>query len=248
MSDKKFLPISKLFPNLITLMGLFCGLASLKYTFMGKWEVSLIFITIAAFLDGMDGRIARLLDSTSDFGAQLDSLADFFNFGVATALLLYFWYLKTIPIYGWVMVMVFIVCMVIRLARFNTTIGQPTEHDIIKNKFMTGVPAPAGALLSLVPLMLAQHEQLFSCCIDFMMDNIIFYLIIISLLIISRLPTLSIKRIKIARSLVSFVMLLFGVFMVFLLTRPWITLIIIGVIYIISMPITGLTYFYLQRK
>ncbi len=248
MNERKFLPIGKLFPNLITLMGLFCGLTSLKYTFVGKWELSLIFITIAAFLDGMDGRIARLLHSTSNFGAHLDSLADFFNFGVAPALLLYFWHLQTIHVYGWVMVMLFIVCVVLRLARFNTTIGDQTAQDRIKSKFMVGVPAPVGALLSLVPLMLSMNDNPFLVYANFVVDNILYYLLIISMLVISRIPTLSIKKIRVPPNLVSFVMLIFGILMVALLTKPWVTLIIMCIFYIISIPITTFMYFYLQRR
>ena len=251
MRERKFLPISKLFPNIITLMGLCFGLTSIKYTLMGKWELSVIFITIAAVIDGLDGRIARFLDSSSQFGAQLDSLADFLNFGVAPAFLLYFWELKNIKVYGWTLVMVMVICMAIRLARFNTSISNKKDNnmeDEIESKFIVGVPAPVGALLSLVPVMISFIENTFPYVDEITTEKIMVYLIIISILVVSRIPTFSLKKVNISRNFISLVMFSFGLLMVFLITKPWVTLPIIGIFYILSIPITSIIYLYLLRK
>ncbi|MBQ4874556.1 MAG: phosphatidylcholine/phosphatidylserine synthase [Rickettsiaceae bacterium H1] len=245
MKENKFLPVSKLFPNIMTLMGLCFGLTSIKYTFMAKWELATIFITFAAIIDGMDGKIARFLHSTSEFGAQLDSLADFLNFGVAPAFLLYFWKLKTIKVYGWVLVMIMVICMAIRLARFNTSVHEKKE-DYTEDTFIMGVPAPVGALLSLIPLMLS-----FVGCpyFDFItIVEIMAYLLVVSILVVSRIPTFSLKNIKIPKNIVSLVMLFFGLLIVFLITKPWVTLTVLGTLYLISVPITGTIRLYLSRK
>lgn len=225
-------------------MGLCFGLTSIKYTLIGKWELAVTFITIAAIIDGMDGKIARLLHSTSEFGAQLDSLADFLNFGVAPALLLYFWELHTVKSYGWIWVMMLVICMAIRLARFNTSIHDEKKKDS-KEIFITGVPAPVGALLSLIPLMLSFndiHEYNESA------KHIMCYVMTISTLVVSRIPTFSLKIINIPKNLISFVMLLAGLLIIFLITKPWIVLPILAVLYIISLPITTSIHFYLKRK
>ena len=158
-SNGKFLPITKLFPNFITLLGLCAGLTSLKFTFNEQWEFSAIFIIIAAIIDGMDGRIARILKSTSDFGAQLDSFADFLNFGSAPAFLLYFWKLNEIKVVGWILVMIYVICISIRLARFNVSLH--SEQLYWKKFFFSGVPAPVCALLALLPIIITfqSHES-----------------------------------------------------------------------------------------
>lgn len=248
MTDNKLFPISKLFPNIVTLMGLCFGLTSIKYTFMGKWELAVIFITIAAIIDGIDGRLARLLHSTSEFGAQLDSLADFLNFGVAPAFLLYFWHLKYITVYGWISVTMFVICMAIRLARFNTSVNCQLPQDHASNKFMVGMPAPAGALLAIAPMMLSFNNNILLHIGHHIINHIIIYLILISLLVVSRIPTFSFKSVNIPRNIISLVMFFFGLLIVLLITKPWITLPIIGVVYLSSIPITAITYLYLKRK
>lgn len=181
-SNSRFLPITKLFPNFITLLGLCSGLTSLKFTFNEQWEFSVIFIIIAAIIDGMDGRIARILKSTSDFGAQLDSFADFLNFGAAPAFLLYFWKLNEIKVIGWILVMIYVICISIRLARFNVSLH--SEQPYWEKFFFSGVPAPVCALLSLLPIIITfqSHESEYLLLIErfFNTRNVACYFLAIS--------------------------------------------------------------------
>ncbi len=236
MTKKKLLPLSKLFPNIITLMGLCFGLTSIKYTFIEKWELAVTFIVIAAIIDGMDGRIARLLNATSEFGAQLDSLADFLNFGVAPAFLLYFWALQEIKVYGWMLVMLLVICMSIRLARFNTTMHEEVDNE--DEKFFHGIPAPMGALLALTPLILSFNDNIFLHYRHLIMDHIFIFLLIVTILVVSRVPTFSPKSISIPNDCTSLFMLLFGILMVFITTKTWVTLAMINFIYVLSIPVT----------
>ncbi|NUY39653.1 CDP-diacylglycerol--serine O-phosphatidyltransferase [Wolbachia endosymbiont of Litomosoides brasiliensis] len=249
-SNSRSLPIAKLFPNFITLLGLCSGLTSLKFTFNEQWEFAVIFIIIAAIIDGMDGRIARILKSTSDFGAQLDSFADFLNFGAAPAFLLYFWKLKEIKVIGWILVMIYVICISIRLARFNVSLN--VEQLDWEKFFFSGVPAPICALLSLLPIIVTFHsqeneyllliEQLFN------IRNAACYFLTISFFSVSHIPTFSAKYIYIPRSLSYIFVSLFGVFIVFFVSKPWITLPILGIVYTLTIPISTGLYIYYTYK
>ncbi|QKX02693.1 CDP-diacylglycerol--serine O-phosphatidyltransferase [Wolbachia endosymbiont of Litomosoides sigmodontis] len=249
-SNSRSLPIAKLFPNFITLLGLCSGLTSLKFTFNEQWEFAVIFIIIAAIIDGMDGRIARILKSTSDFGAQLDSFADFLNFGTAPAFLLYFWKLKEIKVIGWILVMIYVICISIRLARFNVSLN--VEQLNWEKFFFSGVPAPICALLSLLPIIVTFHsqeseyllliEQLFN------VKNMTCYFLTISFFSVSHIPTFSAKYIYIPRSLSYIFISLFGVFIVFFVSKPWITLPILGIVYTLTIPISTGLYIYYTYK
>ncbi|MDR0288789.1 MAG: CDP-alcohol phosphatidyltransferase family protein [Rickettsiales bacterium] len=249
-SNSRSLPVTKLFPNFITLLGLCSGLTSLKFTFNEQWEFAVIFIIIAAIIDGMDGRIARILKSTSDFGAQLDSFADFLNFGAAPAFLLYFWKLKEIEVIGWILVMIYVICISIRLARFNVSLN--AEQLDWKKFFFSGVPAPICALLSLLPIIITfqSHESEYLLFMEqfFNIRNTACYFLAISFFSVSHIPTFSAKYIYIPRSLSYIFVSLFGVFIVFFVSKPWITLPILGVIYTLTIPVSIGLYIYYTYK
>ncbi|WCR57902.1 CDP-alcohol phosphatidyltransferase family protein [Wolbachia endosymbiont of Ctenocephalides felis wCfeJ] len=249
-SNSKSLPVAKLFPNFITLLGLCSGLTSLKFTFNEQWEFAVIFIIIAAIIDGMDGRIARILKSTSDFGAQLDSFADFLNFGAAPAFLLYFWKLKEIKVIGWILVMIYVICISIRLARFNVSLN--AEQLDWEKFFFSGVPAPICALLSLLPIIITfqSHESEYLLFTEqfFNIRNTACYFLAISFCSVSHIPTFSAKHIYIPKSLSYIFVSFFGVFIVFFVSKPWITLPILGIAYMFTIPISIGLYIYYTYK
>src|SRR5690606_37515156 len=147
------IPVRLLVPNIITLLALCAGLTAIRLTIEGRLEWALGAIVFAAMLDGVDGRLARMLKGQSRFGAELDSLADFVNFGVVPGLILYFWGLNDLGSVGWIASLVFAICMVLRLARFNVMADDPTKPAWAGN-FFTGVPAPAGAIIVMLPIYL----------------------------------------------------------------------------------------------
>src|SRR6478672_8671147 len=176
-------PVRMLVPNLITLLALCAGLTAMRVAVEGRLELALAAIVFAAALDGIDGRVARMLKGTSRFGAELDSLADFVNFGVAPALILYFWGLHDLKSAGWIAAMVFAICAGLRLARFNVMADDPNKPAWAGN-FFTGIPAPAGAITVLLPIylnFLGVSGGLITVWLAF------FYTLVIALLMVSRL-------------------------------------------------------------
>jgi CDP-diacylglycerol--serine O-phosphatidyltransferase len=236
----KILPLSRLFPNMVTLMALCSGMFSIRFALNEKWEMSVTFIAIAALLDGMDGRLARLLKATSNFGAQLDSLSDFLSFGVAPAIILYLWILKDISVkgLGWAISLFYAVCMAIRLARFNTSLDEE-DPPIWADKFFVGVPAPAAACLAIIPIMV---------CLQYDLNHIMkpgligTYILIIAGLMISRVPTFSAKKIVIRREFASLVLVAAGVLITSILIEPWPTLTFICCCYICTIPFSIIYY------
>lgn len=241
----KHLPISRLFPNMVTLLGLCAGLSAIRFALNDRWELAVTFIVIAAFIDGLDGRLARLLKSTSKFGAELDSLTDFVNFGVTPAIILYLWKVDELHIrgLGWALALLFIICMAIRLARFNT-MAEDVERPKWADRFFTGVPAPAGAGLLLLPMILS-----FQCGEGLWTkpEFVSTYMAIIALLLVSTLPTFSGKKIRIRHEFVSLVLVIAGVMFIALLIEPWITLPVMGIAYVSSFPFSVWYYFKLKR-
>lgn len=239
------LPLSRLFPNIVTLLGLCAGLSAIRFALNERWELAVTFIVIAAFIDGVDGRLARLLNSTSKFGAELDSLSDFVNFGVTPSLVLYLWKIDELPIrgLGWALALFFIICMAIRLARFNTML-EDTEKPKWAERFFTGIPAPAGAGLSIIPLMLSFQigDGLWT-----RPDVVAVYMVVIALLIASTIPTFSSKKIRIPHALVSLALIVFAVFLIAMVIEPWITLPFMGVMYALSIPFSILYYYRLKH-
>jgi|LauGreDrversion4_2_1035121.scaffolds.fasta_scaffold148771_1 CDP-diacylglycerol--serine O-phosphatidyltransferase len=226
--------IGRILPNMITLSALCMGLSSIQYGFSEHWRNAVASVLIAGILDGLDGRVARLLKSSSAFGAELDSLVDFINFGVAPALITYCYSLSNWGNKGWGLSLFFSACMAWRLARFNTL---PNQSSV----FSMGVPAPAGALLMLTPM-------IFSFVFDVHIPVWIYALVIIaaSILTISRYPTFVFKKIVIAEHF-------FGIFCMAILaviaglfSAPWETLLILSAVYILLLPISG--YWFYSKK
>src|SRR5712691_9853727 len=181
------IPVRTLLPNLITLLALCAGLTAIRFAAEGTLDIAVYAIVFAAVLDGIDGRIARLLKGTSRFGAELDSLADFVNFGVAPGLILYFWDLHELKSFGWIAAMVFAICAGLRLARFNVMLDDP-NRPVWAGNFFTGVPAPAGAITVLLPIyvsFLGVPVGLVTVWFAFL------YTLLIALLMVSRLPVFS---------------------------------------------------------
>ena len=239
------LSFNKLIPNILTMLALCAGLTSMRFGLHEKWDHAVIAILLAGLLDGLDGRIARLLHGTSKFGAELDSLSDFVSFGVAPSMLLYFWTMQGAGGIGWALVLLFSVCCALGLARFNTMLGEPDLPPWAYN-FFTGVPAPAAAGLVLLPMV-----------ISFQMDDDHFFsspsvnavvLVAVAFLMVSKIPTFSGKRFRIPHKYVLPILLLVGVLAAFLVTEPWTTITVIGIVYAASIPISARAFRKLKKK
>lgn len=223
-------PISRLFPNMITIAGMCCGLSSIRWAMLGRWELAVTFILAAAIIDGMDGRVARMLGATSTFGAQLDSLSDFLCFGVAPALVIYMWALQDVKGIGWAVVLFFSVCTALRLARFNTALFDE-EKEAWTKQFFTGVPSPAGGILCLLPLIIAlQFNQDFTLPDPF----IICHVIIVGTLMASRIPTFSGKQLRIKHEWVPQFMIACSFLLVIFIIEPWLFIAGISMVYLLS--------------
>lgn len=232
------MPLSRLFPNIMTLTGMCAGLTSIRFALNGKWELAAIAIIIAGIIDGMDGRLARLLKSTSTFGAELDSLADFLSFGVAPAIVMYLWVLHEVKGIGWAVALFFTVCCAIRLARFNSTAFEPKKSDW-PDRFFVGIPAPVGGALSLFFLIFTL--QFGPGLVDFAWLNIVF-VTLIGALMVSHVPTISFKKLSVPHHRVVPVMLGAGLFIAALIIEPWLTLMTTGTIYLVTFPLTIRAY------
>lgn len=186
------IPLRYLLPNLVTLLGLALGLTSIRFAIEGRFELAVLAIAAAAVLDGLDGRLARALNGQSRFGAELDSLADFIDFGVAPAMLLYLWTLQEIKNAGWFACMVYVIACALRLARFNVMIDDPNKPKWA-GKFFTGMPSPAGAIVVLLPIYL--HLSVFQMPIDrTLVPVFIAYVLLVAFLLVSRIPHFSGKE------------------------------------------------------
>lgn len=241
-------PIVKLFPNMVTMLGMCFGLTSIKCAFVGRWESAVVFIIIAAFIDGLDGRVARMLNSVTSFGAQLDSFADFLSFGVAPAFLLYFWLLREMKVVGWIVVMVFVVCISIRLAIFNISSGhEENESGYWKKYFFIGTPAPMCAGLSLIPMMLTFGDCDILCLPDGVLtsNTVALYLVFVAFLAVGRIPTISGKNYDVPKKWAYTFVILLSLLMILAITNPWTTFPIMGMVYIATLPFGGIYYMYL---
>jgi len=227
--------LSRLFPNMVTIGALCCGLTSIRFAMLERWELAALFIVVAAVLDAMDGALARMLNAQSNFGAQLDSLSDVVSFGVAPALGMHMWILQDVKRFGWAAALFFVVCCGLRLARFNAMLQEEEDcldGDESKRHFM-GVPAPAAALLALFPLGFYLE---YPDAITFSPWFCILYIILIASLMVSRYSTFSLKRIRIPRGMALPVMLGAVALIVLAVIEPWNTIMLIGTIYLISIP------------
>jgi CDP-diacylglycerol--serine O-phosphatidyltransferase len=234
------IPVRTLLPNLITLLALCAGLTAIRMSVEARLDLALAAIVLAAMLDGVDGRVARLLKGTSRFGAELDSLADFVNFGVAPALILYFWGLHDLHSAGWIAALVFALCCGLRLARFNVMIDDPNRPAWAGN-FFTGIPAPAGAITVLLPI------YLFFLGLPVNLATIWFsfvYTLAIALLMVSRLPVFSGKRVgkRVPPEAVLPIFIVAVLFVALLISYPWIVLSAGTLAYLACLPIGWQAY------
>ena len=229
-------------PNILTLIGVCIGLSSIKFAFDGKFELSIIAVIIAAIIDGLDGRIARLIKGTSKVGKELDSLTDVISFGVAPAFIMYFWSLSEIGRLGWLISLIYVVCVALRLARFNVSSEGETSW---KDNFFEGIPSPAGGVLVLMPLVFSLSEFKFLNINYQVIVPTLF--IIISILLISKIPTYSLKKIVVPRS--ASIFLLFSVILYFglVLVYTFNAIIISGIIYLLMIPVSAF-HFYMIKK
>ena len=246
--NKKFKLVSSkktryLLPNILTLGGVCLGISSIKFSIDGNFNLAVIFILLASILDALDGRIARLIKGTSEFGKELDSLTDFVSFGIAPVFILYFWELSNYGKLGWAIALVYSVCCVLRLARFNLT--KINEQQDWKNNFFEGVPSPAGGLLILLPLI----YELSNLNLNIDLRGITpYFTILVALLLVSKLPTLSLKRISISSKTTIFLLLGIGMIFIALLFYTFKTLLIFCFVYLISIPVSILIFKKQQRK
>ena len=219
-------------PNVLTLIGVCLGISSIKFAMDGNFSYAVLFLVVAAILDALDGRVARLIKGTSDFGKELDSLTDFVSFGIAPAFIIYFWELNKLGKIGWLIVLLFSVCCVLRLARFNLTKFE--KNDEWKNNFFQGVPSPAGGCLILLPLIFQLSG--FSNFID-LTSITPYFMVLISFLLISKFPTFSFKKIAIRRNMTIFLLLGVGLFFVSIVQFTFETLTVCILIYLFLIPI-----------
>ncbi|MFN4276136.1 MAG: CDP-diacylglycerol--serine O-phosphatidyltransferase [Ferrovibrio sp.] len=228
------LPLNTLAPNILTIIALCSGLTAIRFALLGQFKFAVMAIAIAALFDMLDGRVARLLKGASRFGAELDSLSDFLSFGVAPAMVLYFWTLHDLGNgnTGWLVVLAYSVCTALRLARFNTALDD-TEKPQWTGSFFTGIPSPAGAGLALLFLIISLEMES-----DFFRSPALnaLWLLIIGGLMISRVPTFSFKRVRVPREYVGLVLLGVGLLAAALLNQPWYTLAAIELAYLGSIP------------
>jgi CDP-diacylglycerol--serine O-phosphatidyltransferase len=238
------IPVRTLLPNLITLLALCAGLTAMRLAIEGKLEWAVAAIVFAALLDGVDGRLARMLKGTSRFGAELDSLADFVNFGVAPGLILYFWGLQELGNAGWIAAMVFAICAGLRLARFNVMADDPNRPPW-KGNYFTGMPAPGGAIAVLLPIYL---YFLFGAA---RLAPLVFvYTLAIAFLMVSRIPVFSGKRVgkRVAPEMVLPVFVFVVLFFALLVAYPWWVLTIGTLMYLASLPFGWMSYRTNERK
>ncbi|KPF96755.1 CDP-diacylglycerol--serine O-phosphatidyltransferase [Rhodopseudomonas sp. AAP120] len=232
------IPVRLLVPNVITLLAICAGLTAIRLAVEGRMELAVAAIVFAAVLDGIDGRVARMIKGQSKFGAELDSLADFVNFGVAPGLILYFWQLHFLSNVGWIAAMIFAISGGLRLARFNATMDDPNKPAFAAN-FFTGVPAPAGAITVLLPVYMGFLGAPTPPAV-----LIALYTLLIAFLMVSRLPVFSGKavRLRVAPEMVLPVFVSVVLFIALLIGYPWHMLSAGSVLYLLSLPLGWRSY------
>ncbi len=241
VTDKK--NARMILPNMLTLIGVCIGLTSIRFALDERFEFAIIAIIFAALIDGLDGRIARLIKGTSKVGKELDSLTDMISFGVAPAFIMYFWKLNTLERFGWLLCLIYVICVALRLARFNINSNQEPSW---KDNFFEGVPSPAGAILVLTPLIISISG------FDYIQLNynaiVPIFFVVTSFLLISKFPSYSFKKIVIPRKTTIF--LLFGIVLFFglLLIYTFNVIAISAVIYVFLLPISYLHFQKIKKQ
>jgi len=229
--------LNRMIPNVLTLLALCAGMTAIRFAITGKYEAAVVSIIIAGIFDGLDGRAARMLKSSSAFGAQLDSLSDFISFGVAPAVLLYIWTLAQLASFGWAVAVFFAICCSLRLARFNSELN--LDLPAYAQKFFTGVPAPGGAGIAILPLIVEFEYPTGIFRYPFVTAVVV---VLAAALMVSRIPTLSFKRIRLPHNFVVPTLLGIGIIAAFFATAPWPTLAAVGLAYLASIPFTVRSY------
>ena len=247
-TNKKFKLVSNkktrtILPNMFTLVGVCIGLTSIKFAFDERFGLAIICIIVAGLIDGLDGRIARLIKGTSQVGKELDSLTDVISFGVAPAFIMYFWQLNTLGRVGWLICLVYVICVALRLARFN--VNSETQPSW-KDNFFEGVPSPAGGILVLMPLIYSKSEIQF-LNVDFTYFTPILF-VLISILLISKLPTYSFKKIAVPRRLTIFLLFSVVLFFGLLLIYTYNVIVISSLLYLALIPLSIFHFQNLNKK
>ena len=237
VADKKTRVI---LPNIFTLVGVCIGLSSIKFAFDGKFTLSIIAIIVAAIIDGLDGRIARLIQGTSKVGKELDSLTDVISFGVAPAFIMYFWKLNELGRIGWLICLIYVVCVALRLARYNVNSEKESSW---KDNFFEGMPSPAGGVIVLMPLIYSLSDiQLIKINYDIFVPLIF---VLVSILLISKIPTYALKKFTVPRKMTIFllftVVLYFGIILIYTFNAIFLS----GLVYLIMIPVS---YFHYQKS
>ena len=232
------LPINRMIPSVLTILALCAGLTAIRFGLQERWEAAVIALLVAAIFDGLDGRIARMLGQSSRFGAALDSLSDIVCFGVAPAGLVFFWSLHVAVGVGWAVVMLFAVCCALRLARFNSRLEKP-DRPVWAGRFFTGVSAPAAAGMALLPMLLSLGFQT-SIFRSPAITGI--FLVAVAGLMVSQVPTFSLKSDRIPHRYVLPILLAVGLTAGFFASAPWLTMAAICILYIASIPFSFRLY------
>lgn len=239
-------PVRYLLPNLITLLALCSGVTAIRLAVEGRYQVAVAAVILAIFLDAVDGRLARYLKGTSRFGAELDSLADFVNFGVAPAILIYFWSLNAMKPLGWIISLMLSMACALRLARFNVALEDP-DKPAYAQAFFSGIPAPAGAGLAMAPMYLG--------FLDVVPDGHVYakfiapFIVAVSIMMVSRVPTFSGKTVtQVPRELVLPILAAAALVIVCLITYPWETLLLAASVYVVLIPVSVSSYHRHKRK
>lgn len=234
----EWLHFNKMIPNILTILALSAGMSAIRFGLQDRWEFAALAILAAAILDALDGRIARILKGASKFGAELDSLSDFISFGVAPSMMLYLWVMQDAGRFGWMLTLLFSVCMALRLARFNTVTEDNNQQPWTRN-FFSGVPAPAGAGLVLLPMILSFQ---FGDAVVRQPVLVALFLITVSALLVSSVPTYSFKKIKVLRKYMVPAMILVGALVTALVSAPWSTLTLVLLGYLATIPFSIRAY------
>ncbi len=239
----KGLSINKMIPNMLTLFALCAGMTSIPFAVQGRWEAAVTAICVAAVFDWLDGSIARLLKGSSRFGAELDSLSDFLCFGAAPGIVIYLWSLQTLGTLGWLPSLFYAMCAALRLARFNVAIDEPSMPPWAFN-FFSGMPSPGGAGLAVFPLILSFELGDTGFRSPLVTAPV---LIAVAGMMVSRVPTFSLKKFKVRNVLILPMMLLIGGIAAGIVVAPWMTLILVGIAYVASLPFGVVSYRRLER-
>lgn len=232
------LSVNAIIPNALTVLGLCLGLTSIRFALLDKWELAVGAIIAAGIIDGLDGRIARILKASTEFGAQLDSLSDFLCFGVTPAIVLYLWALQGGGAAGWAVALLFAVCMALRLARFNASLLKP-DRPAWASKFFSGVPAPSAGGIVLLPMMLSFE---FGDTVFRETGIVALYTIAVSFLVISTIPMFSGKGIRVRNKHFVPVLLLVGLLFAAIVGYPWYVFSLLGIGYLASIPFSRRSY------